>query len=209
MASIKNYSGNLVLKTPLGQGRGGSNITLQSDWVYITGNLAVTGNSTSISTTDTNILDNTIVLNYGEIGAGVTKGNAGVVVARGSLPNVGIRFNESIASWEITNDGSTYKYLLAGNVTSGLTTVFEDKVPVLGGNVNTNGYSFSANTNVIFGANLQINNTVTAPTVLNGATILYASSIGAGQSGLFVVNQSSANEELITKRRAVGFSILF
>lgn len=208
MSSVKNYNGNLVIKTPIGGGSGGSNITLQSDWVYIEGNLAVSGNSTSISTTDTNILDNTIVLNYGEVGAGVTKGNAGIVVARGSQPNVGIRYNESIASWEITNNGTDYKFLLAGNVAAGLTTLFEDKTPVLGGNVNTNGYSFNANTNVIFGANLQLNNTTVVPSAINGATILHAGSIGAGQSGLFVVNQSSADEELITKRRAVGFSIL-
>lgn len=206
MSSIKNYSGNLVLKTPAGQSTG-SNITLRTDWVYITGNLSVLGNTAVINSTDTNILDNTIVLNYGETGAGVTKGNAGITVARGSLPNVDIRFNESIGSWQITNDGSTYKYLLTGNVTAGLTTVFEDKAPVLGGNLSVNGFSFNSNTNAIFGANLQLNNTAT-PTVINGATILHASSIGAGQSGLFVVNQASANEELITKRRAFGFSIL-
>jgi hypothetical protein len=208
MSSIKNYSGNLVIKTPVGQALGGSNVTIKSDWVYITGNLAVLGNSTSISTTDTNILDNTIVLNYGETGAGITKGNAGIVIARGTLTNVEIRYNEGIDSWQITNDGTNYKYLLSGNIASGLTTVFEDKTPVLGGNVNTNGFSFNANTNVIFGANLQFNNTLGTPTVINGATIIHASSIGAGQSGLFVVNQANANEELITKRRAVGFSIL-
>lgn len=208
MSSIKNYSGNLVIKTPVGQSNGGSNVTIKSDWVYITGNLAVSGNSTSISTTDTNILDNTIVLNYGEVGAGVTKGNAGIVVARGSLTNVELRFNEGIDSWEITNDGTNYKYLLAGNIAAGLTTVFEDKAPVLGGNLNTNGFSFNSNTSVIFGANLRLNNTLAIPSAINDATIVHASGVGAGQSGLFVINQSSANEELITKRRAVGFSIL-
>lgn len=206
MSSIKNYSGNLVLRTPTGRTIG-SNITLRTDWVYITGNLSVLGNVAVINSTDTNILDNTIVLNFGETGAGVTKGNAGITVARGSLSNVDIRFNESVGSWQITNDGSTYKYLLAGNIASGLTTIFEDKAPVLGGNLNVNGFSFNANTNAIFGANLQLNNTAT-PTVINGATILHASSIGAGQSGLFVVNQANADEELITKRRAFGFSIL-
>jgi hypothetical protein len=31
--------------------------------------------------------------------------------------------------------------------------------------------------------------------------------VGAGQSGLYVINTDSTDEELVTKRRAFGFSL--
>jgi hypothetical protein len=41
-----------------------------------------------------------------------------------------------------------------------------------------------------------------------GSTVFYAADTGAGQAGVFVVNPASTNEELVTKRRAFGFSLL-
>ena len=40
------------------------------------------------------------------------------------------------------------------------------------------------------------------------STIVYASTPGAGTSGLYVLNSQTANQELVTKARALGFSLL-
>jgi len=207
MAITKNLNTTYTIQTPKG-----SNVNINTDWVYINGNLSVLGNTTSINSTDTNVLDNVIVLNYGETGNGISKGNAGIVVDRGFFSpsvrngNVQIRYNESVQKWEITNDGINYVFL-AGSST-GLTAVVDDTAPVLGGYLNTNNFGFYANTNIQLSGNLQINNTVTLPGATVGTTTLYASTVSAGQAGLYVVNDQSANEELVTKRRAFGFSLL-
>ena len=87
--------------------------------------------------------------------------------------------------------------------------IVEDTAPTLGGNLNTNGYTISANVgNVKFGGNIQINNTLVAPSAVTDATVVYAATPSAGASGVFVVNGEAVNEELITKKRAFAFSIL-
>ena len=181
--------------------------TIDTADVIITGNLTVQGTQTAIETTNTTLKDNIIVLNDGEVGAGVTLGTAGISVARGSLANVALRWNEAVDKWQVTSDGTTYSNLVAS--LTGLTAIVEDTAPTLGGNLNTNGYTISANVgNVKFGGNIQINNTLVAPSAVTDATVVYAATPSAGASGVFVVNGEAVNEELITKKRAFAFSIL-
>jgi hypothetical protein len=181
--------------------------TIDTTDVIITGNLTVQGSQTAIQTTNTTLKDNIIVLNDGEVGAGVTLGTAGISVARGSLANVALRWNEATDKWQITNDGTTYLNLTTSS--TGLTAVIDDTAPALGGNLNTNGYTLSSNVgNLKFAGNIQINNTLVAPTAVTGATVVYAATPSAGASGVFVVNGEAVNEELITKKRAFAFSIL-
>ena len=75
--------------------------TISAPTVVISGNLTITGGSTIVSSSDAHISDNTITLNDGEVGAGVvTLGTtAGIMVDRGSLPDVGIRWDESTDEW--------------------------------------------------------------------------------------------------------------
>jgi len=51
--------------------------------VNINGNLNVTGETTTIQSTELEIADNTITVNSGETGPGVTLGTAGIIVDRG------------------------------------------------------------------------------------------------------------------------------
>jgi hypothetical protein len=181
--------------------------TIDTTDVIITGNLTVQGSQTAIQTTNTTLKDNIIVLNDGEVGAGVTLGTAGIAVARGSLANVALRWNEAVDKWQVTNDGTTYANLVASS--TGLTAIIEDTAPALGGNLNTNSYTLSSNVgNLKFNGNIQINNTAVVPTAITGATVVYAAAPNAGASGVFVVNGEAVNEELITKKRAFAFSIL-
>jgi hypothetical protein len=215
MASVKKYNGNLVIQTPF-KTSAASNITLDTDHLFVTGNLTVRGNITAISSNTQVITDNIITLNAGETGNGVsTLGTtSGIEIARGSAPggNVRLIWNEPVKSWQVSGEvaGSPGDGTLFTNIavsSTGGIVVFDDKAPVLGGNLNTNGFTFNANTNSIFSANVQFNNVLAAPLVVTNATILSAQSVSAGQAGLYVTNQASANEELVTKRRAFGFSL--
>jgi len=69
--------------------------------VFVTGNLNIRGDSTAINTTDLEIEDNTIVLNKGEDGPGVSVGTAGIEIDRGfGVPNARWIFDEQI-TWTL------------------------------------------------------------------------------------------------------------
>lgn len=74
--------------------------------IVIDGNLTVMGSTTSVETINSVIQDNIIMLNEGEVGAGVTEGTAGIEVERGSLTNTTFTFNETSDVWEAKIGGS-------------------------------------------------------------------------------------------------------
>lgn len=217
MPSIKQFNSNLIIQSTQAIS---SNITLDAETVHVPKNLRVVGDftvlgtTTSINTTNTTLKDNIIVLNQGDSGtSGITLGTAGVTVYRGAntayFPSAGIVWNDSVGGvWQITsniNNPSSYANILSVGGT-GLTALFDDKNPVLGGNVNVNGFALTANVtaSVMVGANLQLVSTMVAST----ATTLYSTTPENGNSGLFVINQAAVNEELVTKKRAFAFSLI-
>lgn len=90
-----------------------SNVTIGQDLV-VTGNLTVSGNTTTLNTETLAVEDNIIVLNSGVTGSPAL--NAGIEIERGDSDNVQIRWDESTDKWQFTNDGSTYANL--GDVTA-------------------------------------------------------------------------------------------
>lgn len=115
----------------------------------ITGNVTITGTSTTLSSTDTAIADNIIILNDGESGAGVTLGNAGIEIDRGSLDNVSLRFNDTTDTWQHTVDGLSWGDI-PSSITPGifLSDIVQDLTPELGGDLDVNGKSIiTSNTN--------------------------------------------------------------
>ena len=88
--------------------------TINSTLVTINGNLIVTGNTTSVQSTNTTITDNIITLN-GNVSPSTTPTlNAAIEINRGNAANVQLRWNESYDRWQLTNDGSTF-----GNISTG------------------------------------------------------------------------------------------
>lgn len=67
--------------------------------VRVTGNLVVTGDVLNVESSQLNIEDNTITVNFGETGAGVTLDYAGIEVDRGSLPNAAFVYDELNGYW--------------------------------------------------------------------------------------------------------------
>ncbi len=207
MAIVKNLNADYTINV------NGNDITLDSTDVYVTGNLVISGNTTTISTTNTDIEDNILRLNVGETGAGVTQrpgdlaAVSGIAVDRGSLDPVIFMWNEDLDKWQLTTDGVTYANVQTS--TTGATALIDDPAPTIGANLNTVSHTiYSSTNNVIFDSNLQINNSEVAPSLVANATVVYASTPAAGTSGIYVVNGSAANQELVTKARAFGFSLI-
>lgn len=175
--------------------------TLDTTDVYLTGNLHVLGVYDTTNVTNTNVEDKDITLNVGEAGWGVggnaAPGQSSLIVDRGLQANVALRWNEIYDNWEVTTDGTTYANI-ATSLTSGITAVVQDTSPRLGGNLITNGF------------NVQLQSLLTAypPTAVASNVILYSDTVGSAGSGLFVVNSGTASDELVTKSKAIVFSII-
>ena len=182
MSSTKRINGdyNLTNKDVFG-----ANITISTHTLTVDGNLIV-GNITNATVTNTEIEDNILTLNKGETGTGVTLGYAGIEVDRGLALKVGLRWNESVKSWEITSDGTTYSNVSTG--ASSLANVAGDPSPTLGGNLN-----------------------ITARTLYDTTAnvVIQANTAGMGGSGVYTHPISvTTTQELITKNRALVYSII-
>jgi hypothetical protein len=214
MSIIKNASGPYVIRTI----NASDPIILDSGNVIINGNLFARGSSTTISTTNTDIYDNTITLNKGVTGAPIL--NAGISVVRGTSPNVEVRWNEGTQNWQITNDGSVYYDVVA--TTTGNTRLVDDLNPQLGANLNTANFAIRNNDgNLVYvdptdalriDGNIQIKKVANFPTpsVVDNYNVLVSSNVGTGGTGLYITNDEGiTNQELISKSRAVVYSIIF
>ena len=199
------------------------NYTLEATGsVTIDANLIVTGTTTTVNTTETTISDRSIILNSGEVGAGVTGVYSGIEVDRGSSNDVALRWNESAGYWELTNDGSTYSALQTTSGLAGyLENVVEDTTPQLGGNLDVNGKTITSASSgdVVITADgtgqLKINKTISiqdqgsAPSATAGYNKLYSSATqGGGGTGLYYVN-STSSDELVSRTKAIVYSLIF
>ena len=197
----------------------------------VNGNLTVLGTHTTISTTDTSIYDNVITLNAGlkptdppvglMAGIEVNRGAGDPTSPDGFTGNATLRWNESIHRWEITNDGgltfSRIATIAAGKTY--ISDIVEDLTPQLGGNLDTNGSTitsvYPSNVVVDPAVNLQvtkpiqlIEQTVTPP-VVAGEGLIYAGPVDGGGTGLYVTHSTEVNQELISKKKAILYSLIF
>ena len=104
--TLTNNSGETSTPTvAIGQAVGTSaSVTFAN--LTLSGDLIVSGTTTSINTETLTVDDNIIVLNNNATGA--PSQNAGIEIERGSSDNVALRWNETSDKWEVTEDGSTY-----------------------------------------------------------------------------------------------------
>jgi len=87
-----------------------NNLTVGS--LTISGNLVVSGTTTTLNTEEILLADNIITLNSNATGSATE--NAGLIIERGSDPNRGFRWNESLNVWEIQrNDNLYYEIAIA------------------------------------------------------------------------------------------------
>ena len=124
-STVKNLSGNYIINSTL---------------VTINGNLIVTGNTTSVQSTNTTITDNIITLNGNVSAATSPTLNAAIEINRGNAANVQLRWNESYDKWQVTNNGSTFGNIATvGNIDITGLTIYDtaNSVTVYSGTVNS------------------------------------------------------------------------
>jgi len=190
--------------------------------VVVAGDLRVQGKTTTIEATDLVIVDNTIVLNSGEDGPGITHvdGTAGIIVDRGPVTtNAEIRYNESGNLWEV-HDGTTWEDIVTG--TGGIHDILEDKTPQCGGDLDVNGWTITSTAasdgeSGANGADVIIDADATGAVKINHKLSLehestpasyndiYADGVGSGGTGLY----TGADEELVSLRKAKLYSLIF
>ena len=195
--------------------------TLDSD-VTITGNFTVTGTTTSVETTNAEITDRQIVLNKGEVGAGVTGVYSGIEIERGSVSNAWLVFDESTDTFRISYDGgATFTTIATSASGVGLEHVVEDTTPQLGGDLDINGFNItSVNSNediniipngtgnVVLDSSMRLNDQVGTPSAVSNATVVYAAPSTGGGTGVHFVDGSTTGE-MVSKTKAIVFGLIF
>lgn len=185
------------------------NVQANMHTLIVNGNLQVLGSVANISSTNTQVVDRFMTLNQGETGAGVSGTYAGIEIDRGSAQKVSLRWSELVGGrWEIQQADGSFVTIATG--TSGIHSVSEDPAPVLGGDLDTQSYAIKSTTlqGVKFDTNLAIKNTAVTPATLSGYNIVYSQTPDLGQSGLYITNTTIQQQELITKRKAVFYSLM-
>lgn len=206
MAAVKSLNSNYTITnkaTPL------ANIIVATHTMFVDGNLLVGGNTTQVTKTELSISDNTITLNKGEVGSGVTLGTAGIEVDRGVSPNVSVLWNEAYSKWSLTNDGSIFANI-STSTGVGSISLIDDPAPQLGGNLDVlNRTIFSSNTQqVTFDSNLAVKYEPGTVSTLAGYNVIYAQTPVSGGSGLFVTNTTNADREVATTRKSIVYSLV-
>lgn len=185
-----------------------SNVQINNHTLIVNGNLKVLGVVANISSTNTQVVDNIITLNQGETGAGVTAVYSGIEVDRGLSAKVALRWNEGTSIWELTKNGATYEPIYSG--APGIAALTFDPAPQLGGNLDVAARSiYSASTEIVkFDTNVAIQNSNVAPSVHSGYNVIYSQTPNGGSTGVFVTNDTVQQQELISKNKALFYSLM-
>lgn len=197
-------------------------VTINGNLV-VASNLTVQGSVTSITTTNTEITDRVVTLNAGETGAGVSGGVSGFEVDRGTLQSASILWSEPDQKWQLVVDGVAKNIATAGTGGQYITDVVEDLTPQLGGDLDINGFKIvSINNNLVLAPadKVQIDSAIQLKEISNppvtgllGFNLVYAAPTTGGGTGLYVAHDvtvdQEVNQELISKRKAILYSLLF
>ena len=176
----------------IGQAVGTSDNVTFND-ATISGNLTVSGTTTTVNSNDVYIGDATLTLNSDE--SGTPSEDAGIVIGRGTADNKSFLWDESEGKWTLGSEtlvASTFEGALTGNVdgdvtgNSGTATALETARNIqLSGAVTTTATSFDGSDNITL-STAQADNSVTLGTHTTGN---YVESLVAG-TGVTLTNNS-------------------
>jgi hypothetical protein len=178
----------------------------------VTGNLTVQGNLTYINVDELNITDPFILLNASN--TATYSANSGVLTHITSNTFAGIRYSDDSGQWEVSSSTSssgetgTWTPIVSGGITAaGANTEIQyNDGGLLGANA---AFSFDyANSQMSLDGTLAlIYNGSTPSSIANTATVT-SDLPGSGGTGLYF-NNNSNQDELISKSKAIVFSIIF
>lgn len=222
MSIIKNVSGPYTINTV----NRSDPITLDSNVVIINGNLRINGdtyllNYTAANIQNTYITDNQITLTANLAPDQAPTLSAGIEVNRGNQPKVYLLWNETIDSWTVIDPSGLESNLVS--TSTGLTKLNEDPAPELSANLNVGPNWITSNSNVSIAAegitnqyikvnsNLALQIYPSAPAVATGRNTVHGGNVAAGGTGVYVTTGDGTvvGEELISKKRAIVYSIIF
>jgi len=221
--TYKKVFGDYEIITSDVDGSTESYIRLRADQVRIYGDLVVTGDQSVVNEVNLAIKDREILLNEGEGGSGVTGTYAGMNVDRGSLNEVGIRWNETTDKWQLTEDGTTWTNIQSSSGSgTGIENVVEDLTPQLGGDLDVNSQQIVSTSNgdivlapdgsgtvKIESAELALDRLASDPTAQADYNLLYHKTEDSGGTGLYFRTTTTGPDELVSKTKAIVFSIIF
>jgi hypothetical protein len=177
MSTVKRISGSYTIQSI----NPNDIMTINTNTLYVDGNLVVIGNTTSVDSTSVQVFNANVILNSG-ISPSSPANPIGsyVIVDRGNTGgNASIHWSETTTQWQITNDGTNYGVIVA-----------------------------SYNGIIPLSSNLQIAQTTVLPNAVGGYVTLSAGNIGAGTTGLYATNTNYGSHELISKRMALIYNNL-
>jgi hypothetical protein len=200
MASYKNISDNWYITVDSGQGT-----------IYIDGNLDISGNVTYVSEIAVN--DAFIIVAANNTG---TVNDMGLIATKvANTAYAGLRFDVSANAWQISSSVyangapiATYANISgggAGTVAGSDTQLQFNQSGAFGASANL---TFDYNTNKITLLGHQVFGNRATPANVANAVALYSNAVGAGGTGLYFTS-ASANDELVSKSKAIVFAIIF
>ena len=179
----------------------------------VTGNLTVQGNLTYINVDELNITDPFILLNASNTGS--YSSNSGVLTHITSSTFAGIRYSDDSGKWEVSvntsssgETGTWTELTTGGAITPGgaNTNIQFNDDGSFGGN---SALSFDyADSKLTLQGHEVFGNIGTAPTAVANSVALYHNAEGSGGTGLYV-KSSATEDELVSKSKAIVFSIIF
>jgi hypothetical protein len=203
MATVKNTSGNYTITVADGLGL----LTINAD-------LDVIGNITYIDSTELKVTDPFITVAANNNGA---IQSMGLVAQKTTTSFAGLRFNTVSGDWEISDsvnaEGdqiSPYQAILAGVLPSTNPGLPNNSVQFNLGNVFTGNSAFTfdvANSKVNITGQVVLGNIATTPAATANAAALYNDTVGGGGTGVYVRN-ATVSDELVSKRRAIVYSLV-
>jgi hypothetical protein len=199
--SYKDVSGDYTLTCEGGVGI----FTINAANTIFNGNLTYTGNLTTV--------DDFIVVGANNTGA---VGNLGLLTGLNVSTNsyAGLRFNADVNAWQISANvyGNGAPNTAYANIATGNATVGGANTQIQFNDSNSFGASanltFDKSTNRLTLTGHQALANVATPANVSNSVVIYSNVVGAGGTGLYFTS-AAANDELVSKSKAIVFSIIF
>jgi hypothetical protein len=201
MATYKNTSGDLTLT-----GDGGvATLTINYANTIFNGSLTYTGNLTTV--------DDFIVVGANNTG---TVANLGLLTGLNVITNsyAGLRFNADVNAWQISANvyGNGAPNTAYANIATGSATAGGANTQIQFNDSNSFGatanLTFDKSTNRLTLTGHQALANVATPANVANSVVIYSNAVSAGGTGLYFTS-AAANDELVSKSKAIVFSIIF
>lgn len=177
----------------------------------VNGNLNVVGNVTSV--TDIAVNDAFIVVAANNTG---TVTDMGLVAQKDGSNWAGLRFDTTSNAWQISssvdfngNPIAPYANIAGGGAgtVAGTDTQVQYNQSGAFGASSTLTFDYSTNKLTLDG-HLALGNIGSTPAPVANSVVIYNNAVGAGGTGIYAVS-SSVDDELVSKSKAIVFSIIF